>query len=244
MMTDRRNKPEAEKTNELPIRWPILGVVAVVLAGCGATQAADGAGSDPAGVPAALLDLESRAESAYDHAIAGASTEVVIDADRIAEAWKSYRPQAVEEGLSTTTLTELDAAVAGLLASALGPSEPVALGRTANRISGSMDQLFELHDPVVPPDIIELDYLGREIALDGMDANVARAAADVDALTARWALVRVRVEDAGGAREATSFEESLSAIRTAVAAADGATITAQANELLDRVDGLEGVFAK
>lgn len=216
-----------------------LGLIAAFLGACGATVAGD---SKSPSVPAPLVVLESGAEAAYDHAIAGKTAEVRQDAAQISNAWASYRTEAASAGLSPVTVTELDAAVAALQAADVGTENGFVVAGAANRISGSMDELFALHAPIVPPDIVALDYLGREVALDGLRGDLGKASADVDELAARWAIARPSVVGSDGLGEARRFDDALAAVRTAAAAGDAPTITARANHLLESVDALESVF--
>lgn len=221
-------------------RWPALGLIAVFLGACGATPA--GNPTSPS-VPSPLVVLESGAEAAYDHAIAGKTAEVRQDAAQISDAWAGYRTKAANAGLSPAAINELDAAVAALHQLVdVGTNNAVVVAGAANRISGSMDELFALYTPIVPPDLVALDYLGREVALDGLRGDVGKASSDIDALAARWAIARPSVVGSDGIDEARRFDDALAAVRTAAAAGDAPAITARANHLLERVDGLEAVF--
>lgn len=216
---------------------------ALVLAGCGGSQQSQAPAKPGRSVaPVPLRELAVVAEDAYDKALAGDTAGVSADADRIAATWKSYRTGAQRARASAETIAAMDAAVAGLADALAAGAEPPALARAANQVSAPMDALFALYASSTPPAIYTLDYLGREVALDGLAHDETRAAHDLGALVARWEEVRVEVKNAGGTREAASFDRALVGFYAVIGAGDGPTIAVRANELHEGVHTLEAVF--
>ena len=196
-------------------------------------------------VPRPLTAMESLAEDAYDHALAGQPDRVGTDARGVDGKWRLFRAQAARDGARSADLAEIDTAVADLLHRATGGSaEQVGLARAANRISGVMDELFGLYRPPVPPALNELDFLGREVVLNAMEAKFHEAADDVMSIRSTWLTMKDAVLAAGGRTDADSFEASLAAIDQAIAAENGVQLIARANANLELVDRLEKLFSR
>lgn len=204
----------------------------------------DGEGPEPGTgeVPAGLLDVEGEAEGAYDKALADDVAGVAAVAGTIDSAWRAVRPQVATDGATRADLDAMDAAIADLRSQVGTSTDPVTLARAANAISAPMDELFSLYAPTVPTDILALDYLGREVVLDGKQLDLATATTDVDVIEATWAAVRPAVVAAGGTVEAGNYDASIAALRGDIAAQDGAALVTDANSGLDIVDAIEGVF--
>ncbi len=105
-----------------------------------------------------------------------------------------------------------------------------------------MPDLFALYSPTTPTDVLALDYLGREVVLDAMDANSAAAVADVQTIALTWKALRPAVENAGGDQEAADFAASVTRLQDLASGSDMAALIEQANVNLELVDVLEGVF--
>lgn len=209
-----------------------------------AACAADGEGPEPGTgeVPAGLLDVEGQAEDAYDKALARDFATVATVAASIDASWQAFRARAVTDGAAAGDLDAMDAAIVGLQDAASTSTDPATVARAANAISAPMDELFALYDPTVPTDILALDYLGREVVLDGMDADLSSAAGDVATIGATWGRVRAAVLDAGGNAEAADYDTSVAALRADIAAQDETMIINDAKVSLEIVDAIEGVF--
>ncbi len=190
-------------------------------------------------LPAALLEIEGTAEDAYDKALAGDFATVDSDAKAIAAGWDGYRAAAATDGAGADVLTGMDDAVAGLTDA---PADRVAAGRAANAISSFMKPLFTLYAPKTPPAIIELDHAGREIALDGVDDDLAAALDDISSLAAEWDGVTADITAAGGQDSADAYDAHIVAMGDAVAADDAAALVEQANVGLELVDAMEALF--
>lgn len=216
-------------------------LVAVVLLAVGC-QAEEPGYVDP--VPAKAHAIEGSAEDAFDHALAGDWATLAEDASRLDADWKAYRAEAVKAGLDASSASALDDSIAQLGAVAAAPTTKESAARAANAVSASMDEVFGLYDPHTPVAVLQLDYLGRELWLDGLDADFPRATTDLVSAKEIWATLATTVISNGGKGEAAAFDQKLSALSDAVASADGAAIAAAAQAELDQVDVIETVFAK
>lgn len=195
-------------------------------------------------VPDALAKIEAAAEDAYDAAVASDVGTVSTDATAISESWAGFRAQAASDGAQDVDLQAMDSAVSGLTDAVANPSSDVELARTANAVSDPIARLYAVYKPTVPATLNELDYLGREVALDGMQPDLARASQDIDRVDAVWAPFRGTVASTGSEKDAQTFDDSITAERSAADAQDAALLVQKANAQLDKVDVLEQIFVK
>lgn len=145
-------------------------------------------------------------------------------------------------GATDTTLTQVDSAIADLLSISQSGDAISTVARAANAISAPMPDLFALYSPILPPELLAMDYQGREIVLDGMDLDFAAAQSDVSDLESTWQTVRQQVVDAGGTTEVDDFDASVANLLTMVDTEDAEGLMTEANVNLDLVDVLEGLF--
>jgi hypothetical protein len=133
--------------------------------------------------------------------------------------------------------------VAGLTTAAAG-TDGLAAARAANAISAAMPDLFALYQPAVPPVMLTLDCLGRELVLDGKEGDFAAAAGHLATLSAAWDGARAPVLAAGGTTQADQYDAALSAVAADTTASDGAKLVTDATTGLDLVDEMEKLFQK
>lgn len=215
-------------------KTPVLLAV-VFVSGCAS-------GTSSNGVPSALLALESAAEDAYDHALANDLSTLSDDATLIAEQWRQVRPKVVSDGALTQDVDAMDAAVSGFQATVGSETDPTKLARSANGISFGMDEMFALYDDAVPSDVLALDYLGRELSLDGREMDFTGAEAHVSTLEAIWNALASTVTAADGKTEADQFAAAIQTLRADIAAADATNLELDSNVALELVDDIEHVF--
>ncbi|MCA9552913.1 MAG: hypothetical protein KC933_22955, partial [Myxococcales bacterium] len=146
-----------------------LGLLLTCLAGCSSQSPALST------VPSGLKDIESVAEDAYDKALAGDHAAVSADADSIDTAWNTFKTQAMTDGATAGLVASVDAAVSALKTVVTSTAGDLALARSANGVSAPMSGLFALYEDPVPPAVLELDYLGREVVLDARELRFGDA---------------------------------------------------------------------
>lgn len=220
-----------------------LALVASILASLtsGCRRASEG---DDTGAPADLTMIESLAEDAFDSALAADGAALQGQASQIAAVWIEYQPVAEADGVPVESLQSLDTAIAMLSAVAdSSDATVVTRGRAANAVSEPMDEAFAVYGPSVPTSVLELDFLGREVMLDGMEVDFLRGAGHVDSIETTWAGLRPEVVSAGGDAVATDFDGCVANLRTAVVVSDGTAMQTAAVVELELVDGVEEVFA-
>ncbi|MEZ4224737.1 MAG: hypothetical protein R3B13_27545 [Polyangiaceae bacterium] len=226
-----------EGTRKHPLRLIASGIVFALAVSCSADE-------PPDQVPAGLAAIESTAEDAFDLALAGDVTTVRMRADELSAKWNSYRSKAESDGVPSSAISSLDATISQLTSVASGSPSPQELARAANAVSEPMPTFYEVYHPVVPSQVLALDYEGREVRLDALESDFARAGTDVDKIDSLWQGLRARVVSAGGSAEATSFEASIASERSAIDGSDGVALDTAAVDQLEIVDKVETVFAQ
>jgi hypothetical protein len=95
------------------------------------------------------------------------------------------------------------------------------------------------HDPV-PPAMLKLSYLEREIELQSRaGGSVRERAVTIQALRSAWAQARPGLVAAGGAKVAAAYDAH---VRTLGIGADPAALQREAVRGLHIVDQMQGVF--
>lgn len=127
--------------------------------------------------------------------------------------------------------------VAALSASGAGD---LRVSLAANRVSQLMPGFYARFSDPVPPGVLALDYLDREVQLQSK-AGDARAAAAVRALADTWRQLRPAVLAAGGSRVAAVYDAH---VRALARASSPAATQREALHGLVVVDRMEQVFLR
>jgi len=191
-------------------------------------------------VPPALTDLEVTAEHAYAGALAGNADALAADIDRIGNDWSSLRPEAGAAGVTPDLVDELDASVTDLGAAAARKQAAPDVARAANRISAALVEVYRVYAPARVPDVMQLDFLGRELALDGRTSDLRHADTDLAQIDSTWADLRPDVP----AGHAASFDAAVQAAHAAVTSKAPAAIDRNAGAVSASVDDLEQLYVR
>jgi hypothetical protein len=111
----------------------------------------------------------------------------------------------------------------------------------ANAISGLMPGLYAHFADGVPPAVLRLDYLDREIQLRSLADRAGHAPSLVAQLASTWAGLRAKVLARGGVREANAFDRHVAAMKR-LEHTSGTRLQAEAVNGLALVDEVEAVF--
>jgi hypothetical protein len=224
--------------------WP----VATILAGavlCAATALVATAALVKAPVPAILTATESSAEDLVDVALSGDRGEVVEIAASLKAKAKANGPAAsalTRAGVPAAKVDQLEQR-ANRVAQLAQHGSFIAVALAANAVSQLMPDLYGRFQDPVPPTILALDYLDREVQLRSIARQTAKVAAAIEELGPAWARVRPRVVAAGGASEAAAFQKHVVALERLDP--DARTkVQAEAVRGLALVDELEQVFLR
>ncbi|HLO15446.1 MAG TPA: hypothetical protein VK206_11485 [Anaerolineales bacterium] len=216
----------------------IMLSASIVLTACGAQPAT---ATTTGTVPNDLQSMEAAAEDIIDYAPSGNWDKISADVTDIANAWKSYQPQAGKAGASqelqdamTSALTQLQAASAS--------KDSAATMQASNNVSAAVVELFALYHPKVPADIGRLDVLERQVILDVAKQDYSAAEASLSKAKSAWESVKSSALAHNGKEVAAQFEARLTAQASALAAKDSTALTNEARNALEIVDSLEQLY--
>jgi hypothetical protein len=218
-----------------------LLIAALAVSACGQGTGGDGevAQDAKAGIPKAVLDFEALAEDTYDKALSGDAGGVKAAAASMQSRWKKLRKTVMRAGLKDASARSLDKSVARLASLSASTASNLQLARAANAVTDTMDDIFALYHPKAPPELMTLDFLGRELVLDARTPDLHAGATHRQELQSEWAGVRPKVIKAGGEKEATGVDDALAAADRAIAQGDEAGLEKQAQAELELVDAIE-----
>ncbi len=222
-------------------RATALAVAVLATAVLAPASARGGSASKPP-VPPGLVELESAAEDIVDLALAGNRAAALSKAAELRAAARGPVAARLERaGVPPATVLELRTR-AGRVASVARSAAPVTIALAANSVSGLMSRLYAHFASRVPPAILRLDYLDREVQLRALAHQPSRVTASVKALASTWSSVEPKVLAAGGTSQAGSYRAHVARLRR-LAQVGGREIDAEATRGLALVDELERVFS-
>ncbi|GBD22622.1 hypothetical protein HRbin29_00259 [bacterium HR29] len=114
--------------------------------------------------------------------------------------------------------------------------------QSANELSAAVIELFAIYHPKVPADIGRLDVWERQVVLDVAAHNYDAAAASLAKVKSVWDNVKASVLEHDGKDVAAPFLASIAKQEQALLAKDGATLTSEAENGLELIDALEGLY--
>jgi hypothetical protein len=235
-----------------------LALVAIVLpttTGCGdsdesKTTATTGTTTTPATkkaagrVPASLGEVESGAEDLIDQARSGDRTQVVRTARAVRRATKGEAAADLRKaGVAAARIADLQER-ARLLETLAPRAKLIRVSLAANAISALMPELYGRYEDPVPPAVLKLDYLDREVQLRSLAGDRASVAPAVATLSATWTALRPKVIDAGGDRVAARYARHVSSMRRLARRRDERALQNEAVTGLELVDELERQFRR
>ena len=216
-------------------------LVALLLIGVIALTACGGESKSPGVVPDDLQTVEAAAEDIIDFAPSGNWDKINGDVTDIANAWKSYQPQASEDGASQELQDAMIAAIERLQ-TASAAQDAAATMPGSNDVSATVVELFALYSPKVPADIGRLDVLERQVILDVAAKDYSAATISLSKTMSVWREVKPSVLEQNGKDVAAQFEASLEVQAVAVDSKNDIQLTNEARNGLEIVDALEGLY--
>jgi hypothetical protein len=223
----------------MKIRLPLLlmPIAILVLSACGAKQPS----VNPDPVPNSLVTIEAAAEDIIDFAPSGNWEKISKDVTAIENAWKSYQPQAEENGASQEIQDRMTSAIERLQ-TATKAKDSAATMQGSNDVSAAVVELFALYTPKVPADIGRLDVLERQIVLDVAAHDYGAAMTNLENTKSVWEEVKPSVLQHDGQSVAEEFEASLTAQESELNAKDDEALTNDVRDALEIVDALERLY--
>lgn len=157
------------------------------------------------------------------------------------QSYRTYQSQVGADGAPQAFQDALASAL-GRLQTASADQNAADTMQAANDLSAGVIDLFALYQPTIPADVGRLDVLERQVVLDAAVDDLAAAADSLAQTNAVWARLKPFALQINGAEVAAQFDASLTTQATALGAGDVASLTAEANNGLELVDALEGLY--
>jgi hypothetical protein len=219
---------------------PGLVIALALVAGCGGA-----AGKQLA--PAELRSLESNGEGASEAAGAADWTRAVGILGEARTNWTRLKPQV--QASAAPAIDAIDAALARL-ATDVTAQDQRAAETDGNAISRAVPDLFDLYAFAVPSDALRLDAWIRLLQIDASFSDWPASAKDVAQVGAVWSRLRPPTgpqaaqhpDIAGSKTVVVDLDAQVTALMTAVAGRDAATLATGSKHGLDLVDVVEQVF--
>jgi hypothetical protein len=184
------------------------------------------------GVPASLRDVGEYGELVYDAAKVRDWTKTAADLAKLKAAATQLRTDL------RTVPDELEPVLAALQAAVTTKDRQGAM-RHANRVTLiAANMALPFHD-AVPPGVVRLDYLGRELEIWAEAKDAAKLQTTAADLTRTWESVRPAVESRGATALSKEFSGLVTRVRSARSPDEFRKL---AYRVLESVDRLEGVF--
>ena len=187
-------------------------------------------------VPTSLQEVGEQGELVYDAAKARDWRKTAVDVAKLKSAARQLRldlPSAPDLPRLRVVVSALEAAAAR--------KDRLATMRQANQVTLIAANMTAPFHPVLPPDVVRLDYLGRELEIWAEARNVARLQRTAAELTRTWDSVRPVIEARGPPPLSKEFGNLVTQVSSAKLVDDYARL---APRLLEAGDQLEGVFRK
>jgi len=220
-------------------RFLAPAVLAALVALCAGAATSLAAGAKQP-LPQLLEATESSAEDLIDYALAADRGRVVAGARKLERTTAQAVPVLRKAGLSDEELSDLRERAARVAeVSSSGRFITVALA--ANAVSEVMPGLYGHFAVAVPPSVLMLDFLEREVQLRARAEQKARVPGLVHRVAGTWSGLRARVVSRGGNREAAAFDKHVVAMKR-LAPVAGSALQREAAAGLELVDDLERVF--
>ena len=236
--------------------WPVwasqigptgVATIALVLATAGMGLAAPGdpgngvrearsstAANMPDDVPVSLRDVGEHGELVYDAAKVRDWSKTTADLAKLKAAAQRLRMDLRESPDELAeVLAELEAAVT--------TKDKQATMRQANRVTLTAANMTVPFHPAVPPEVIRLDYLGRELEIWAEAKDASKLHTTAADLTRTWESVRPAVESRGATALSKEFTDLVTRVRSARSPNEFRRL---ASRVLEAVDRLESVFRK
>jgi len=214
---------------------PLILIAGIVLAACGGKANRNGI------VPDSLQTIEAAAEDIIDFADSGNWDKINQDVTSIADAWKSYQPQATKDGAPQMAQDSLSFALTQL-ETVSAAKDASATMQSANDLSAAVVELFAVYNPAIPADIGRLDVLERQVVLDVAANDFTAATTNLAKVKSVWETVKPSVLEHNGKDVADQFESSLTTQASALNAEDGSALTNEAKNGLEIVDAVEQLY--
>ena len=192
-------------------------------------------------LPKSIYNTGEAAEDLVDYAGAANWSKIKLKIDAIDNLYNSYRAEAIKNKLSPQLLDFYSQCVEQLNKDLkLKQADQIAFA--ANQITG-IGTDFENHfSHKIPPAVSRLDYLGRELLLEGKANNSIAVNRRLEDIDETWSVLKPIIFSHKGNKQAAVFESLVSKIKSLKNRINSAEYKEYVNKYSDQIDNLEKLF--
>ena len=192
-------------------------------------------------LPTSIYNTGEAAEDLVDYAGAANWSKIKLKIDAIDNLYNSYRAEAIKNKLSPQLLDFYSQYVEQLNKDLkLKQADQIAFA--ANQITG-IGTDFENHfSHKIPPAVSRLDYLGRELLLEGKANNSIAVNRRLEDIDETWSGLKPVILSHKGNKQAAVFENLVSKIKSLKNRITSAEFKEYVNKYSDQIDNLEKLF--
>jgi hypothetical protein len=188
----------------------------------------------------ALLAVQTAAEDIVDFAMVKDWVRVGSDVAALEAAWARYDSLG-RDPMANMLHTALGNNLNQLKEALKGKNSTSAI-QSASNLSFAIGNLLQTQHTVIPPDLLLMEILERQLSADGAVDNFLGAERSFDKLKMIWDRTRGKVQDRKGFELAGKFTASLRAQEIAIGVDDGPATGNEASKGLALLQDIEKLF--
>jgi hypothetical protein len=222
----------------------VLGASAggIATATTGKGPPASPAPAAPAGspVPVNVKRAETAAEDVIRYMEQGKVAKARAEANTLKTlAHTSVAAHLARAGVAQSTIRALQKRADQVAQLSTSGASRLSVSLAANHVSQLMPAFYAGYQDPVPPAVLQLDYLDRQIQLGSMAGQTGQVKRLVNGQSATWAKLRPQLVAAGGTQLARQYDAHLQALKRD---RSPTAVQMQALKGLDLVDQIEKAF--
>jgi hypothetical protein len=187
-----------------------------------------------------LLAIQAATEDIQDFALVKDWARVGSDVTTLEAAWARYDSLG-KDPMAYMLHTALGNNLSQLKAALKGKNSTSAI-QSASNLSFAIGNLLATQHSAVPPDLLLMEILERQISTDGAAKNFQGAERSFDKLKMIWDRTRGKVQDRKGYELAGKYSASLRAQEIALSVHDGPATGNEASKGLALLQNIKDLF--
>jgi len=221
-----------------------LCTMALSLAGCMISAGTPTPDATPVAVKAAppgqLVELDSAAEDIINDTYYGDWAEARQMADAIKKDLAELGPALQAAGVPAGLIDGIRAPLASLERQ-IGAENALETKARAIQIIKVIPDIYDYFQVTMPTDLVRLDYLGHEVALNAERGDWAAAANTIGEMKGVWARLKPNLNSLAR-QSAASYEASIDALSGGVAKQNANAVASDFVGLMKKLDELEMAY--
>jgi hypothetical protein len=187
-----------------------------------------------------LLAIQAATEDIQDFAIVKDWARVGSDVATLETAWARYDSLG-QDPMANMLHTALGNNLSQLKDALKGKNSTSAI-QSASNLSFAIGNLMATQNSAIPPDVLLMEILERQISADAAAKNFKGAERSFDKLKMIWDRTKGKVQDHKGYELAGKYSASLRAQEIAISVDDGLATGNEASKGLALLQDIKGLF--